>query len=545
MIPVIRQKALGAATPLPRQITQTLLEWTQSGPSADPVAISALGDIYRQWRTRGSDLLESPFDYALLEIARNQPDLPRRLRTELKSGFAAGEDAIRSLLQAWVNTDWETLPKACRQVLAWDPDRWGVLALSEAISDFRTWLDNLTTGPMDQRESSRFITDLLEKRPPLEKLLGSPPWLQALLKLLVDIQAGHPLAEYQAGIQTWCPWLAGFENVHDTEIKPVAPDAESVQKVLSHFSQHLKNWSDLDTGLESVKDIAPAAYPMCRQLANGFQTVFHLNADLDEVRADGAAIDQPALAEACDVLQALISWREAIREQYFEKALAACAPETHSGWRILEHAHTITQDWRDTIQPCLNAIEAAEDTPCAATQPELGTVLSSLADLTTLWAQVYTATPHQDLLESLEAESETLQRVFHTWRHGLDHDPDQATRLLYHSALIQIRSISDKLLQLAQHTRQARLSFTNLESADALPYARQIQAGDSLLDHLGAIEALLVQDETARKFPAWHNLFQQITSLHAISEQREAILEMDKSHPLYAWLIQSTLARDT
>jgi hypothetical protein len=172
-------------------------------------------------------------------------------------------------------------------------------------------------------------------------------------------------------------------------------------------------------------------------------------------------------------------------------------------------------------------------------------VLSSLSALTAQWERIYTALPHQDLLESLESETESLQKVFHTWRHGLDHNPDPGTRLLYHNALAQIRAISDKLLQLAQHTRQARLSFSNLESADALPYARQIQAGDSLLDHLGAVEALLVQDESARKFPAWHKLFQQITSLHAISDQREAILEMDKGHPLYAWLIQSTLARDT
>jgi serine/threonine protein kinase len=545
LIPVIRQKSLGAALPLPRQITQTLLEWTQSGPSADPVSIAALSDIYNQWRTRGQDLQESPFDYALLEIARNQPDLPRRLRTELKSGFAAGEDAIRALLQAWVNTDWETLPKACRQVLAWDPDRWGVLTLAEALNDFRTWLDELYEGPVDQRESSHFITDLLERRPQLEKLLGSPPWLQALLKLLNDIQGGYALASYQAGLQTWCPWLVGYETIHTTEVKTVTPNAESVQKVLAHFSQHLKNWSDLDTGLDKVRHTAPADYLRCRQLANGFQTIFHLNAELEEIQADCTAIDHPALAEACAVLQTLLAWREALHEQDFEQALAACDPEAHPGWRVLEHAHAITQHWIDSVQPCLDAIETADIAPCDSTQPELGTVLSSLSALTAQWERIYTALPHQDLLESLESETESLQKVFHTWRHGLDHNPDPGTRLLYHNALAQIRAISDKLLQLAQHTRQARLSFSNLESADALPYARQIQAGDSLLDHLGAVEALLVQDESARKFPAWHKLFQQITSLHAISDQREAILEMDKGHPLYAWLIQSTLARDT
>lgn len=199
----------------------------------------------------------------------------------------------------------------------------------------------------------------------------------------------------------------------------------------------------------------------------------------------------------------------------------------------------------DKVQPCLDAIQTADATACDASQPELGFVLSSLTGLVEQWDRMYTAPPHLDLLETLEAETESLQKDFHTWRHNLDHNPDPGTRLLYHNALEEIRAISDKLLHLAQHTRQARLSYSNLEAKGALPYARQVQAGDSLLDHLGAVEALLVADESAKKFPSWHKEFQKITSLSAVSDQRDAILEMDKSHPLYAWLIQSTLARDT
>ena len=76
------------------------------------------------------------------------------------------------------------------------------------------------------------------------------------------------------------------------------------------------------------------------------------------------------------------------------------------------------------------------------------------------------------------------------------------------------------------------------------PYARQLQAGVNLLDHLAAIEAILTGDEAARRFPAWHESFQSVASLRSIAEQRDAILEMDHSHPLYAWLVQSTLGRE-
>jgi hypothetical protein len=314
--------------------------------------------------------------------------------------------------------------------------------------------------------------------------------------------------------------------------------------VLAHFSQHLKNWSDLDTGLESVKAIAPAFYPTCRRLADGFQTVFHLNADLDEIRDDCTAADHPALAEGCAVLQSLIGWREALRAQDYDLALEALSAEAHPGWRVLAHAQKVTQDWLSSVQPCLDAILSEEAQGCPTRKSDLQTVHETMAMIRNQWGQVYDSRPHQSLLESLEAESDTLQRTFHAWRNGLDHDPDQMTRLLYHNNLEQIRAISDSFLKLAQHTRQARLSFSNLEREDALPYAKQVQAGESLLDHLAAIEEILVPAEVDRRFPAWQATFRTITSLHALADQREAILEMDKAHPLYAWLVQSTLARE-
>ena len=545
LVPVIRQKALNSATPLPLQIAQALLDWTQSGPSSDPVAVANLRNTIDSWRQKGADLQNSPFDYVLLEMARGQNDLPRRLRTELKSGFAAGEDAIRNLLQAWVNMDWEDLPKAFRQVIAWDPDRWGVLSLAEAVAAFQTWLERLFSGPADQRQAAKLLSDLMDERPPLERLLGNPPWLQALLELLSQIQAGQYLANYQTGIQTWCPWLSGYETLHDTQPKLAVPTAAAIEKVLAHFSQHLKNWSDLDTGLEGVRTVAPAFYPTCRRLADGFQTVLHLNADLDEIRDDCTAADHPALAEGCAVLQALIGWREALRAQDHVLALEALNTEAHPGWRILTHAQKVTQDWFANVQPCLDAILAEGVQDCPTQEANLQAVHETMAAMVGQWGQVYDSRPHQSLLESLEAESDTLQRRFHAWRNELDHNPDQMTRLLYHNHLAQIRAISDTFLRLAQHTRQARLSFSNLEKDDALPYAKQVQAGESLLDHLTAIEEILVPTEADRRFPDWQTTFRTITSLPALADQREAILEMDKAHPLYAWLVQSTLARDT
>jgi len=541
LVPVIRQKALGAATPLPRQICQTLLEWVQAGPSADPMEIADLRALITNWRIKGADLLESPIDYALLDMARNRTDLPRRLRSELKSGFTAGEEAIRTLLQSWVNMDWETLPNAFRLVIAWDPDRWGILPLADAVQSFQTWLAKLAAGPTNRNDSAHFIEQIMENRPQLEHLLGNPPWLQALLAMLAQIQAGDYLADLQVGIRTWCPWLLGFETIHDTEAKLAAPDDATIARVLTHFSQHLKTWSDLDTGLESVRTIAPAFYHPCQQLSDGFQGIFHLNLDLEELKIECQSAGQQSLEESCTVLQTLIAWREALEGQELEKALTLLNGEVFAGWRILEHTQQVTTQWAEQIQPCLDAISALEPADCPEGETHLKTVLTTIGELTQKWDQVYTTSPHLGFLEILESTCDRLQYDFHVWREEMDHAPDETLRLLYHAHLTQIRSISDTFMKLAQHSRQAKMSLASLEEKDALPFARQLKAGVNLLDHLAAIEALLVRDETDRRIPTWHASYQSIASLHSLAEQRNAILEMDPSHPLYAWLVQSTL----
>ncbi len=196
------------------------------------------------------------------------------------------------------------------------------------------------------------------------------------------------------------------------------------------------------------------------------------------------------------------------------------------------------------IQPCLNAISALESVECPLAESHLQKVLTVLDEMRRKWEQIYTTSPHQGLLEYLEASCDTLQSEYLAWRNDMDHISDETLRLIYHAQLRQIRAISDTFLKLAQHSRQARLSYASLEEYNALPYTRQLQAGVNLLDHLAAIEAILVRDKADCRFPTWHEAFQTIASLGSIAEQRDAILKMDRSHPLYAWLVQSTLGSE-
>jgi len=216
LIPVLRQKALGMATPSPYQTCQTLLTWAESQNNKYTNLSENIIKILDQWRKKGTDLEDSPFDYALFKLLRNETNIPPQLRVELNQSFTVGREAISELRQAWTNMHWESLSKTFHRIACWDPNRWGIIRLAKAVEDFHVWLDELYKGPEQDRDGEVFILDLLKKRLSVERLMGTPPWLHTLLEMLNDFKKGLPLNHHRAVIQAWCPWLL---KVLDTELK--------------------------------------------------------------------------------------------------------------------------------------------------------------------------------------------------------------------------------------------------------------------------------------------------------------------------------------
>jgi hypothetical protein len=213
MTPLLRQKALNTTTPSPYQTCQSLLTWADAQGSEKQELVQNLRLILDQWREKGKDLAESPFDYALMDILDNNTSLPRRLRTAVKQSFSQGQEATRELLQAWVNMKWDDVSKAFHKVTAWDPDRWGILHLAIAVEDFQNWLNKLYQGPSPDTETKAFIQKMLRDHPPVELLLGTPPWLSKLLQTLQDIIQSVPIQKHKAEIQAWCPWVLQLMNL--------------------------------------------------------------------------------------------------------------------------------------------------------------------------------------------------------------------------------------------------------------------------------------------------------------------------------------------
>lgn len=547
LIPVLRQKALGLVTPPPYQSCQHLLTWLKNSGTATPEQAMQCETILEQWRQKGGDLQESPFDYDVLDLMQSDLSIPRRIRTELKTSFDAGEEAIRELLQAWVNMNWEGLPKAFRRVIGWDPDRWGVIELEEAVTHFQSWLDQLYDGPTREDTPAAFMRQHLADRPQIEQLLGTPSWLQTLLQMLAKISRGANLADFEPGIQTWCPWLLGLSSLHDEQAQRTTMDEAEIRKVLAGFVKHLQTWIDIDSSLLSVRDKAPTYFPNCKRLANAYECLFQLNANLDALEADSQSCAHPELAPACDVLQTLIAWRRTLLEQDAEDTLAVLSETPETDWRILTHAKAKTIQWLDQTLPLLDLFTAsprfAGEKPQAKNPTTLQNAVNHWIELHKVWRRVYEGGLHMRLMDTLEESIESARATFFAWRHQLEHTDDPVEALLYHAWLARVREISDVLLRLAQHSRQAKLSFTALAEETDLPLPSQIRAGENLLDHFAAIEVLLLGEDNDRQFPGWHSAFEALAREGNAEQRREKILALPSDHPLYAKLVQSVLAK--
>jgi hypothetical protein len=549
LIPVMRQTALATATPPPYQACQNLLKWARN--QKQTVLAEKLVAILQAWRTTGTDLKHSPFNYALLDIIRENQDLPNRLRSEIKQSFAPGEEAIRELVQVWKNLDWDALQKSFRRVITWDPDRWGVFTLAKQVESFQAWCQSLSEGPNPGVNPRTFFEDLVENRPKVEHLVGMPPWLASMLTMLTSISQGALISAHQAEVNRYCPWLLAYPDLQSAETRLPIIDDTTLHQRLSHFIGHLKNWSDVDTGLVDLQVHAPQAYALCSRLVNGFYMSLALNANLEQIRAIIADSLPPELLEAGQVLESLIAWREHLTDQDLPGAIESLSGAPVEAWALTTHARQITVLWQDVIFSTLNAI-LSFTAPSASDErlddPHfklLRAVSQNNVEITTLWSKTYTSGLHADLLASLEAEIEQVRSDFLRWRVALENTSDQVARLLYHSHLTIIRQLSSRMMRMATHIRQARLAFSTLAEEDQASKAMQIKNIENILYHLAAIEADFVPDHEKRCFPEFLRAFKYIIEAEVTQPRQALIAALPDNHPFYAWLVKSTLAQDS
>jgi len=545
IMPVLRQKAVGTAASRPYQIGLSLLSWSQSQKSQEQNSLERISNILQNWRQKGESLEDNPFDYHLLEFIQAEPGIPKHILSEAKQSFAEGQDAVRELVKAWHTMNWDSFPKAFRNLINWDPDRWGIINLAESVNALQTWINKLYEGPSGGMDVPSFMDQIIENRPKIENILGTPPWIKSLVKMLADLKNGDPVSDLKMEVTHWSPWLLGYKTLYDES--RINVDEEAVQETLTHFAQHLKNWSDLDTGLEDVRRDAPQYHPACKKIIKDFHSITNLNVDVSKIASEYQTPPHPVLSDTCQVLRILASWRCALAEKDTPKGLSILKKANQKGWRILNHAHEITTHWINEIQPLLMTI-ANQDLPAEQTSlkkhyQRLVSIANDCHELKEHWEMIYDTGLNSQLLENLTKTADSNQTAFLEWRRSFEHTSDRMSALLYNFDLDCIRRISDDLLRLSQHFRQAHLNFSELRKGEDIPFATSLQIGDRLLNHLSKVEEVLATKSEDKHFPGWINALQSIDNARTQPERRELVLNMSNDHPLYAWLVQSLLAQ--
>ena len=542
LIPVLRQKALGSVVTPPRQAAQTLLSWAEDHRDQDK---ETLVKIITGWRDKGRNSSDNPLEYTLFPLFREKEDLPQKLRVSLRQSIAPGEEAIRNLLKSWSVLDWDALSKAFQMLAAWDPDRWGFVDLYEKVENLQGWLAKLYAGPDGQETAEFLVQQSLSEITPVERNLGTPPWLKGLKGMLQDLLAGGQTASYQTTIRQWCPWLLAYPAITSEHENRLLNDEKAANHVLAQFTGHLKTWTDPESELQTVKEQAPTWYNLCKRLADGFESVISLNFAGAHKPLQCEEISHETLLDACQVLEILHQWREQIDQNLIQDALETLQVLPHSDWKIVTIALEETSRWQTHTLPVLEAIQSFS-LPLSEPliEKDITTLLDvahSLADLRAQWAALTASGLHLERLASLSELSQQAYTAFFAWRHQMEHTDNRLRMVLYHSSQEKVRAISDTLLNLYQHIRLAMIRFSAMESKSQLPFQTQSAEMESLLDHLTAIEDQLIHQPQERKFPDWQKAYEEILSAPTTQARQSLVVSLPENHPLSPWLVQSIL----
>ncbi len=540
LIPVIRQKAIGLVTPPPYEIYQTLLERVKSQHNQSKTASSMF--INRQdWRKQGKAHGESPFNYNILDSWSEESVFPHHLRIQLKESYAVGKNAIRELLQTWVDLNWEELEQKFKLLLSWDPDRWELLSLAEEIDSFQIWLEKLYQGPGSGTSVREFLQSMQNAKPPIDEVLGKPPWLLSLNKMLsylLDRTGPKPPLNT---LKNWCPWILNYPETLNTDKSKTVNDS-TISTTLTHFTNHLRSWSDIDVGLQAVRKDAPGFHPVCKNLTDGFSKVLSLNFDPEPLAPLCTTPPHPALDEACQALKLLITWRTSLSQVNLEEVEKEICSSTLINWQIIQHACEITTRWNEEIIPNLQMIleEKIETSKIDATSNKgvLFDIINLMETTKHTWSKIYNNGVHLRWLENLEEAIEAGRTLFLDWRNRHEHSDDPFERIFYHCQLDLIRKISSRLLKLSQHIRLTKLRFTELGKANQV-WAYRLKKMTGIFTHLEAIETELVQDASERQLPGWQSMVDQIRDTSSPEARRKVVLSLPANHPLYTWLVDS------
>lgn len=234
---------------------------------------------------------------------------------ELKRALEQPRAQVTMALEAWERRDFESVRRALRQILVWDPDRRRLFHADRVLAMAPHWLSTLRRGPQEDEGFSDFIARMEITAHEMRSYIAPAAWLDDLLEALKKLRKGmeatevlleHPLARQDLG------WLATLEPRRPLLMaSPKPPPLERFSEPrfpLTHFGiaevpvgkeiDGLYISSPLDTWAHEARGSSARVFRAQVPLPNNERTEVALKV----MRPDQAAYALPLFAEETRIL---------------------------------------------------------------------------------------------------------------------------------------------------------------------------------------------------------------------------------------------------
>lgn len=148
--------------------------------------------IVPRWTQPEPDPPDSGIEYSEIEnILEKVTELNPESAQTLIQALDQPRSQVKIAIDAWNRQDFESVRRALRRILFWDPDRRRLIQADHTLETASIWLSEVRTGMTNDEPLLDFITRLELTGRELRNHIASAPWLDSLLEAFRQLRKGE------------------------------------------------------------------------------------------------------------------------------------------------------------------------------------------------------------------------------------------------------------------------------------------------------------------------------------------------------------------
>ena len=456
---------------------------------------------------------------------------------------------IREIKSAWSSAGLSQLHNLVHAWLIWDPQAEFLLEMDDCISQLDEWLTVLVEGPGEAEDAMQFISDVLARRPQIEKYMEQTHWLKNLLEGMEKVGAAKTGDEIKSIYQKYrlpMDWLStvnpNFGNSVDFGKRDKLEPAQSW--VLENFHVALKSDEGLDEALREIKFSIPWVYPAYLEIAKIFNNAF-LQAEVEIERKHGNRIpesDQANVKKAITVMAAINAWKERVLRGMLSPADDVLTGYTE--WKIAQDCIEVQQIWTQFILPYLDDLHQGRWNSPKVELPELEDgnqapylrkTLAEMGIAVQVWQEICRRGFDENHLVRLIAHFDAALKSYLDFTNNLaTSKPNQFIRAQFQTALSEQYRLIKRLRRIASGVQQAQQVISRDEMLNTGVGDRN---AEELILGLVNLNREMPVNEQCEKIGQWQAEYQAVVDCADETEFGQKFKDLDMNNPLMRWFL--------